>query len=276
MIVGAARYQTQTAFHHAFAHSSTVLNHVFHVRLEFGLQGLAESNGLCCDDVHQRAALRTREYRGIDLLRQGLVVSEDEAATRTAKGLMAGGGYHVGIGHGARMQASSNQASNVCHIDHEVCTNLVCDFAHTLEIDNARICRSTTHNKLGLMLLGKTLDLVVIDKFGFGINTVGDDVVILAREINGRTVGKVTTVVERKAQHGIAQVDQRLIGGKVGVSARMRLYVGKLAVEQLASALDCQIFNDVDLFAATVIALARITFSILVGKHGAHCLHYGK
>ena len=126
------------------------------------------------------------------------------------------------------------------------------------------------------MLLGKTLDLVVIDKFGFGINTVGDDVVILAREINGRTMGKVTTMVEGKAQHGIAQVDQRLIGGKVGVSARMRLHVGKLAVEQLASALDCQIFNDVDLFAAAIIALARIAFSILVGKHSAHCLHYGK
>ena len=46
VIVGAARYQTQTAFHHAFAHSSTVLNHVFHVRLEFGLQGLAESKGI--------------------------------------------------------------------------------------------------------------------------------------------------------------------------------------------------------------------------------------
>lgn len=111
------------------------------------------------------------------------------------------------------------------------------DFAHALEIDNARIGGGATHNELGLMFFGKTLDLVVVDKLGFGVNAVRDDVVILAREINGRTMGKVTAMVERKAQHGIAQVDQRLIGSKVGVSAGMRLHVGELAVEQLAGAL---------------------------------------
>ncbi len=35
------------------------------------------------------------------------------------------------------------------------------------------------------MLLGKTLDLVVVDELGFRVNAVRDDVVILAREING-------------------------------------------------------------------------------------------
>ncbi len=89
-------------------------------------------------------------------------------------------------------------------------------------------------------------------------------------------MGKVTALVEGKSQHGVAQVDQGLIGSKVGISAGMRLHVGELAVEQLAGTLDGQIFNDIDLFAAAVIALARITFSVLVGKHGAHCLHYGR
>ncbi len=76
VIVGAARYQTQAAFHHAFTHRCAVLNHVFHIRLELGLQSLAESNGLCRNNVHQRTALRTREYCRSDFLRQSFVVGE--------------------------------------------------------------------------------------------------------------------------------------------------------------------------------------------------------
>ena len=182
----------------------------------------------------------------------------------------------MGIGNRAGMQTCSNQTGDVSHIDHEVSAHLVGDFAHALEIDDARVSGSAAYDELGLVLLGEALHLVVVDKLGFGVNAVGDDVVVLAREVYRGTMGKMAAVVERKAQNGVAQVDKGLISSKVGIGAGMGLDVRVLAAEQLAGALDGQVLDDVDLFATAVVAFAGIALSVLVGKHRAHCLHNGR
>ena len=273
MVVGAAGNQAQAAFHHALAHGSAVVYHVLDVGLELGLQRLTEGNGLGGDDVHERAALGTREHGAVDLLGNSLVVGEDEAAARAAKGLVAGGGYHVRIRHRAGMQARCDQARDMGHVDHQVCAHLVGDLAHALEIDDAGIGGSAAHDELRLHLEGNTLHLVVVDELGFGVNAIGHDVVVLAREVHRGAMGKMAAVVERKAKDGIAQVDERLIGRQVCIGTGMGLDVGVLAAEQLAGALDGQVFDDIDLLAAAVVALAGVAFGVLVGKHRAHCLH---
>ncbi len=273
MVVGAAGNQAKAALNHALAHCGAVGDDVLDVGLELGLQRLAEGNGLGGDDVHERAALGAREHRAVDLLGKGLVVGEDEAAARAAKGLVAGGGYHVGIGHRAGVQAHGNQAGDVRHVDHQVGAHLVGDLAHALEVDDAGVCGSAAHDELRLHLEGNALHLVVVDKLGFGVYAVGHDVVVLAREVHRGTMGKVAAVVQGKAQNRVAQVDKGLVGGKVGVCAGMGLHVGELAAEQLAGALDGQVLDDVDLLAAAVVALAGVAFSVLVGEHRAHSLH---
>ena len=54
----------------------------------------------------------------------------------------------------------------------------------------------------------------------------------------------------------------------------MRLHVGVIGAEQLLGAVDGQLLDLVDVFAATVVTLARITFGIFVGQAAALSLHH--
>ena len=56
----------------------------------------------------------------------------------------------------------------------------------------------------------------------------------------------------------------------------MRLHVGGICAEQLLGPVDGELFGHIDVFAAAVITLARVTFGIFVGQLRALCLHDGR
>ena len=275
MVVRSARHQTQAAIGHALTHCSGVLHHMVDVFLESRLQGLAEGNGLASDNMHERAALATREHGRIDLLEQVLIVREDEAAARTTKGLMAGGRDDVRIRNRGRMRARGNQAGDMGHVDHKVCADFMRDLRHTLEVDDARIGRGAADDKLRLMLFRQLLHLVVIDGLGFGINAIRNDVVQLAGEVRRAAMGQVAAVIQAHAHNRITRLHRGEICGEVGICTGVRLDVRKLCTVQLASALACKVLDDINLLATAVIALARQAFGVLVRKNAAHGFHHG-
>ena len=55
----------------------------------------------------------------------------------------------------------------------------------------------------------------------------------------------------------------------------MGLYVGGFCTEQLFDAVNRQLFNDIDILAAAVIAAAGIAFGVFVGELGACGLQHG-
>ena len=74
---------------------------------------------------------------------------------------------------------------------------------------------------------------------------------------------------------GVAGVKEGKIDGKVCLCARMRLYVCMLGAEKLLKTVAGDILNDINAFTAAVIALARISFGILIRKMTAHSCHDG-
>lgn len=54
----------------------------------------------------------------------------------------------------------------------------------------------------------------------------------------------------------------------------MGLNVGVIGPEQFLGAVDGQLFNHVDVFAAAVVTLARITFGVFVGEYRALSFHH--
>jgi len=72
---------------------------------------------------------------------------------------------------------------------------------------------------------------------------------------------------EIEAHEGIARLQQRQKHRLIHLAAGIRLHIGKARAEQLFGAIDRQPLDDVDPFAAAVIAIARITFGIFVGEH---------
>ena len=71
---------------------------------------------------------------------------------------------------------------------------------------------------------------------------------------------------------GLAEGHQH---GLVGLRAGVRLDVGGFGAEQLLQAVDGDLLGDVDVFATTVVALARVAFGVLVGELGALGFHDG-
>ena len=65
------------------------------------------------------------------------------------------------------------------------------------------------------------------------------------------------------------------LNSHIGLSARMGLYVGIIAAEQLFCTLDCKIFNNIYASASAVISLCGISFGIFICKDASHCSHYG-
>ena len=63
--------------------------------------------------------------------------------------------------------------------------------------------------------------------------------------------------------------EQRVVDGRVGLRAGVRLDVGVLGAEQLLGAVDRELLGDVDPLAAAVVAAAGIALGVLVGQHRA-------
>ena len=74
--------------------------------MKSGLQRLAEAHRLGGNDVHQRAALHSREHDFVDRLCV-LGLGEDQAGARTAQRLVRGGGDDLRVRHRRRMRSAA-------------------------------------------------------------------------------------------------------------------------------------------------------------------------
>ena len=90
VVVRSTRNKPQASLDQALAQCRRVSDHVVDVLGERRLKSLAKRNRLACDHVHEGAALGAGEHRLVDCAGKLLVISENEPAARTAKGLMAG------------------------------------------------------------------------------------------------------------------------------------------------------------------------------------------
>jgi hypothetical protein len=88
-------------------------------------------------------------------------------------------------------------------------------------------------------------------------------------------VGQVAALGEAHAHDRIARLGEGHQHGLVGLRAGIRLDVGGIGTEQLLQAVDGDLLGDIDVLTATVVALARIAFGVLVGQLGALGFHDG-
>ncbi len=77
---------------------------------------------------------------------------------------------------------------------------------------------------------------------------------------------------QREAHDRVAGLQQRVVDGRVGLRAGVRLDVGVLGAEQRLRAVDRELLDHVDVLAAAVVALARVALGVLVGEHAALAL----
>ena len=176
MVVRAAGNQIEALILEGCRQCLCVVNDALLVSLELRLECLAEADSLRRDDVLERTALGAREDRLVELLGKLLVVGEDNAAARTAQGLVGGGGHDVRIRNRALMQTGGDQTCDMRHIDEQVCADLVCDLSELFKINGTRISGGAGDDHLRLLLLRQVADCVIVD-VAVVVYAVGNNVV---------------------------------------------------------------------------------------------------
>jgi len=180
-----------------------------------------------------------------------------------------GGGDHVRMAHRCRVYPGRDQSGVMGHIHHQHGTDLVGDGTHAREIDLPLVGRGATDDHLRLMFPGQAFHGVVIEAIIGLAYAVGHDLVQPAGEVHRTAMGQMSAVRQIHAHDYIARLQQRHVHRHVRLRARVRLYIGVLNPEQLTRTLLRQAFDLIDMFAAAVVAAARITLGILVGQHRA-------
>jgi hypothetical protein len=137
---------------------------------------------------------------------------------------------------------------------------------------SSAICRPAGEQQLRAPLLRDPLDLVHVDPVRLGRHLVGRDVVELARHVDPHAVREVAAMGQREAHDRVAGIQQRVVDGRVGLRAGVRLHVRVVGTEQRLRSVDRELLDDVDELAAAVVALPGIALRVLVGEHAARRL----
>ncbi len=146
-----------------YAERLGVIDDLLRVDLELGPKRLAEGDCLGGDHMHQRAALKPRKHRRIDLLGNRLVVGQHHAAARAAQRFVRGGGRDMGMRHRRRVRPAGDEASDMGHVDHQPGADFIGDLAKPRPVPDTGIGGAASEDQLGLMLAGKAGHLVHVE-----------------------------------------------------------------------------------------------------------------
>ena len=182
---------------------------------------------------------------------------------------MHGGRHNVGVRDGAGVQAGGNKAGEVGHIYPQFRPHLVGNGAEGREVLVARVGGPAGDNHLRPFGQGLFPDSIHVNAEGGGVYFVGNHLVELPGKIQVHAMGEVAAVGEGQAHDFIARISERHKHGGVGLGTGMRLHIGKFGAEERFRAFTGQVFYYVGVFAATIVAAARVAFGVFIGEHGA-------
>ena len=143
--------------------------------------------------MHERAALLSREYRGIDLL-SVLFLAHDDTAAGTAECLMCSCCNEISVRNRIRVKSCSNKACNVCHIYEEISADFISDLSELLEIDDPRICGSACNDDLRLNFESSLTDSLIVEHLCLGIYLIELGFICSAGDIELHAVCEVSAV----------------------------------------------------------------------------------
>src|SRR3546814_4586507 len=112
--------------------------------------------------MHQSNALQTWEYLRIALLFNGVIIGQHHAATRTAQCLVRRGCDHMRVTEGRRVRSARDQASEVGHVDHEICAHFMGNGTEARKGDVTRIGSIAGDDDGGAALVSQLLHGVAI------------------------------------------------------------------------------------------------------------------
>ena len=273
MIVCSAWYNIKASCHECLCKCCRILDNLLLICLELRCKSLLEAYCLTGYHMHERTALDSREYSLVEIkLLIYLVAAHDHTTTRSAESLVRCGCCHMSIWDWAHVKSCCHKSGDVCHIYHEICSNLISDLSESLEINSSGICWSSCYDKLWLALLCDLENSVIIYKSVI-VYTVWHAVEILSRHVDRWTVGEMSAVIKIHSHKCIARIKYCEEYCHVCLCSWVWLYIHILTAKQLLGSLSRKVLNNIHILTSTVISLTRISLCILVGEMAAHGCH---
>ena len=289
VVVRAAGDDVVAAAEELGAHGGRIGDNLLLVGDILRLGGLVEGHGLGGDHMLERTALDAREDAGVEdgahlldfALRGGesprvveILAHQDDAAARSAEGLVGGGSDDVRVLDRVFQETGGDEAGGMGHVDPEDGAHLVGDLAHAFVVPLAGVGGGAADDELGLALEGLALHLVIVHAAGFRIQAIGHRLVQDAGGVHGRAVGEVSAHGQVQAHEHVPGTEDGHRDGHVGLGAGVGLDIGIFRIVELAETVDGDLLDLVHHFAAAVVTLAGVALRILVGADGAHGGHH--
>src|SRR5437667_5067709 len=92
------------------------------------------------------------------------------------------------------MNSAGNQPREMCHVDQIEGANFVGDLAHAGKINNPWICAASADDQLRFFLLRQLFEIVIVNGLALFRDTVRDNSISFAGEIQMVAVSKVSAV----------------------------------------------------------------------------------
>lgn len=159
----------------------------------------------------------------------------------------------------------------MCHIDKQIGVRLVRNLPQARKINDSRISGCAGEDHARFALHRKTFHFIIINRFGFRGNTVGNDIEQLAGEVHRMSVGQMPAVVKTHGKNRVSGIEQGEVNRHVRLASGVRLDIRGLRAEKFAGALDRDLFHFIDELASAVVAPSRISFRILIRQDGTLC-----
>ena len=167
------------------------------------------------------------------------------------------------------MDSHRDEAGDVRDVGQQIRADFAGDFAHALEINDARIRAGADGDHPRLVLARHGGELVVINPLVVLAHAVVDDFKKFAGEIRLVAVGQMAAVAQIHREHLVAGFEHGKIDGHVRLAAGMRLDVGVFRAEQFFRAVNGELLDGVNVFAAAIPAFLRQALGVFVREHGA-------
>ena len=113
--------------------------------------------------------------------------------------------------------------------------------------------------------MGNLPNGIVIEEARLLLYPIKHSTVGLSGETHWAAVGQVSPMAQVKAHDGVPWLQTGEVDRRVGLASAVRLHVGVFGVKEFTRTVTRQIFHLVHDFAASVVALSRISFSVLIG-----------
>src|SRR5437899_4044748 len=109
------------------------------------------------------------------------------------------------------MHSASNQAGEMRHVDQIEGANFIGDLAHADKINNPWICAAPSDDQLRFLLFRQLFEIVIVNSLALFADTVRDDSISVAGEIQMVAVSKESAVRQIQSKDGIARLQHRRI-----------------------------------------------------------------